>query len=286
MKKKTISLRKSVEFFLLTISTISMAAGIYIFCFPNNFTFGGVTGIAVILSEISDISASTYTFIINMALIVLGFIFLGKKAGIKTVYSSILFSATISVFNWLMPMTEPLTDEPVLELVFAIGIPSFASAILFNIGASSGGTDIVAMILKKYIHVNIATALFIVDLIITTLSCFVFDIKTGLYSFCGLICKSLVIDVVIENVNLCKYFTIICTVPEPICYFIHNELHRSATTFYAEGSYSHKQEVVILTVLKRSQAISLRNFIKTNQPSAFIMITNSSEIIGKGFRGF
>ena len=91
---------------------------------------------------------------------------------------------------------------------------------------------------------------------------------------------------VIENVNLCKYFTIICTVPEPICYFIHNELHRSATTFYAEGSYSHKQEVVILTVLKRSQAISLRNFIKTNQPSAFIMITNSSEIIGKGFRGF
>ena len=92
MKKKTISLRKSVEFFLLTISTISMAAGIYIFCFPNNFTFGGVTGIAVILSEISDISASTYTFIINMALIVLGFIFLGKKAGIKTVYSSILFS--------------------------------------------------------------------------------------------------------------------------------------------------------------------------------------------------
>ena len=286
MKKKTNFFKKTVEFFLMTFSTLSMAAGIYIFCFPNNFTFGGVTGIAVILSEISDISASTYTFIINMALIVLGFIFLGKKSGIKTVYASILFSATISILNWLVPITEPLTDEPVLELVFAIGIPSFASAILFNIGASSGGTDIVAMILKKYVNVNIATSLFIVDLVITALSCFVFDIKTGLYSFCGLICKSLVIDVVIENVNLCKYFTIVCTDPDPICYFIHNELHRSATKFNAEGSYSHKQEFVILTVLKRGQAVSLRNFIKDNQPSAFIMITNSSEIIGKGFRGF
>lgn len=286
MHNKKALLSKSMEFIILTLSTIALAAGVYIFRFPNNFSFGGVTGIAVILSELSNISASTYTFVINMALMVLGFFFLGKQAGLKTVYASVLLSVSISVLNAVMPMTKPLTDEPVLELVFAIAIPSFASAILFNIGASSGGTDIVAMILKKYLNVNIGTSLFIVDLIITTLSCFVFDIKTGLYSFCGLICKSLVIDGVIENVNLCKYFTIVCKDPEPICTYIHKELHRSATTFHAEGSYSHNQEVVILTVLKRGQAIALRNFIKINQPSAFIMITNSSEIIGKGFRGF
>ncbi len=286
MKKRKSWINKSLEFFIITVSTLVMAAGIYFFEFPNNFTFGGVTGVSVVLSELTDISASTFTFTINMALIVIGFIFLGKKAGLNTVYVSILLSVSISFLNWLIPMSGPLTDEPVLELIFAIAIPSFASAILFNLGASSGGTDIVAMILKKYVNINIATALFIVDLIITTSACFVFDIKTGLYSFCGLVCKSVVIDVVIENVNMCKYFTIVSENPDVICKYIHNELHRSATTFYAEGSYSHKKEVVILTVLKRGQAIALRNFIKTNEPTAFIMITNSSEIIGKGFRGF
>ena len=132
MKERKTWISKSLEFFIITVSTLAMAAGIYIFNFPNNFTFGGVTGLAVVLSELSDISASTYTFTINMALIVIGFIFLGKKAGLKTVYVSMLLSVSISVLNWLMPMPGPLTDEPVLEFIFAIAIPSFASAILFN----------------------------------------------------------------------------------------------------------------------------------------------------------
>ena len=91
---------------------------------------------------------------------------------------------------------------------------------------------------------------------------------------------------VIESINLCKYFTIICNDPEPICEFITKELNRSATVYQAEGAYQHNQKTVILTVMKRSQAVELRNYIRMNQPSAFIAITNSSEIIGKGFRGF
>ncbi len=103
---------------------------------------------------------------------------------------------------------------------------------------------------------------------------------------CGLLAKSLVVDNVIESINLCKYFTIICNDPEPICEFITKELNRSATVYQAEGAYQHNQKTVILTVMKRSQAVELRNYIRMNQPSAFIAITNSSEIIGKGFRGF
>ena len=98
--------------------------------------------------------------------------------------------------------------------------------------------------------------------------------------------KSLVIDGVIENINLCKYFTIVCDEPDPICDFIHDELKRSATIFKGEGTYTHQQKFIILTVMKRSQAVQLRNFLKKNDPGAFMMITNSSEIIGKGFRGF
>ena len=142
-----------------------------------------------------------------------------------------------------------------------------------------------AMILKKYSTLNIGMALFLVDLGITVAASLVFDIETGLFSFCGLMAKSLVIDGVIENINLCKYFTIVCENPEPICAFIQNELKRGATIYHAEGAYAHKEKTIILTVMKRSQAVQLRNFIHKTEPGAFIAITNSSEIIGKGFRG-
>lgn len=282
-RKKIASVLK--QYGILTFATLILVVGVYVFKFPNNFSFGGVTGIAVILSAVFSLSPSAYTFLINMALLVLGFLFLGKGFGIKTVYVSVLTSVGLSVMEWLFPMSRPLTEEPVLELIFAIVLPAFSSAILFDLEASGGGTDIVAMILKKYTSVNIGTAL-LVDVAIVVAACFVFDAQTGLFSLCGLMAKSLVIDGVIENINLSKYFTIICDNPEPICDFITHELKRSATVYKAQGAYSHKNKTIILTVMKRSQAIRLRNFVKRTEPLSFIMITNSSEIIGKGFRGF
>lgn len=274
------------EYFLLTVSTLILVVGVYLFKFPNHFSFGGVTGIAVVLSAVMPATPGNITFLINMILLLFGFLFLGKEAGIKTVYVSVLTSVGLSVAELLFPMKHPLTDEPVLELIFAIVLPAFSAAIFFNMGASGGGTDIVAMILKKYTKLNIGTALFIVDLGIVIAACFVFDAQTGLCSLCGLLAKSLVIDGVIENINLCKYFTIICDNPQPICDFITNELGRSATIQHAEGAYRHNEKTIIITITKRSQAVELRNFIRKTQPGAFIAITNSSEIIGKGFRGF
>lgn len=274
-----------MEYAILTVATVILVLGVYLFKFPNNFSFGGVTGIAVILGKVSPITPSDVTFIINMALLVIGFIFLGKSFGIKTVYVSMLMSVLLSMAEKLFPMSGPLTTEPVLELIFAIVLPAFSSAILFNIGASGGGTDIVAMVLKKYTKLNIGVSLFLVDLFITVAACFVFDAQTGLFSFCGLMAKSLVVDSVIENINLCKCFTIICDEPEPILDFIKNEIKRSATVYEAQGCYQRKKKTVIITVMKRGQAVDLRNFIKTHEPNAFIAITNSSEIIGKGFRG-
>lgn len=286
MKKRLKLLSTAQEYAVLTIATLIMVIGIYVFKFPNNFSFGGVTGIAVILAKVTSITPGTWTFLINMALLVLGFVMLGKSFGIKTVYVSVLMSVSLSAMEKLFPMSHPLTSQPVLELIFAIFLPAFASAILFNVGASGGGTDILAMVLKKYTTFNIGTALFIVDLLITVSACFLFDPQTGLFSFTGLMAKSLVIDGVIENINLCKYFTIICDDPVPICDFITKNLNRSATIFRAEGTYTHSEKTIILTVMKRSQAVMLRNYIHLNVPGAFMMITNSSEIIGKGFRGF
>lgn len=278
--------RTAEEYVILTVATLIMVVGIYVFKFPNNYSFGGVTGIAVVLGALVPATPGVITFVINMALLVLGFIFLGRGFGIKTVYVSVLMSAALRLAEIWFPMERPLTSQPVLELLYAIALPAFSSAIFFNIGASGGGTDILAMILKKYTKLNIGAALFLVDLGIVLASCLVFDAQTGLFSMCGLLAKSLVVDSVIENINLCKYFTIICTDPEPICNFITNHLKRSATIYKAEGAYEHNQKTVIITIMKRSQAVELRNFIRENQPSAFIAITNSSEIIGKGFRGF
>lgn len=273
------------EYVLLTIATLIMIVGVYVFKFPNNFSFGGVTGIAILLGAFLPITPGTINFIINMVLLLLGFLFLGKDFGVKTAYISILMSAGLSFAEKFFPMSQPLTGEPVLELIYAIVLPAFSSAIFFNVGASSGGTDIAAMILKKYTKLNIGTALFLTDLFIVIAACFAFDAQTGLFSLCGLLAKSLVVDQVIESINLCKYFTIVCSDPEPICDFIMYRLNRSATIYKAEGAYEHNQKTVILTVMKRSQAVELRNFIRRTQPSAFIAITNSSEIIGKGFRG-
>lgn len=152
MQKKTRRFERTAasvckEYAILTLATLVMSAGTYLFKFPNNFSFGGVTGLAVVLSAVSPLSAGTYNFIINMALLVLGFLFLGKGFGVKTVYISVLMSVALSAAEKLFPMSGPLTDQPVLELIFAIAIPGISSAIMFNMGASSGGTDIVAMIL-------------------------------------------------------------------------------------------------------------------------------------------
>lgn len=272
------------EFIVLTGATFLLSAGIYIFRFQNNFTFGGVTGISMLLAALTDLSASNLVLILNVLLLFVAVFTLGKEFAAKSVYVTILYSLLISAFEYLFPMTAPLTDEPLLELVFAIMTPAVASAIIFHFGASSGGTDIIAMIIKKYTGSNIGTGLLVADALTVMCSFFVFGIKTGLFSLCGFLAKSLVIDTVIESINLCKYFNIVCTDPKPICDYICNELHRDATVYEAKGAFTNGEKRVIMTVMTRAQALHLRNFIKSHEPTAFIMITNTSEIIGKGFR--
>lgn len=271
------------NFAMLTGSTLLMAVGIYFFKFSNNFTFGGITGLAVLIAKSTSLSASDFTFIANMILLILGFIILGKKFAAKTAYCSILLSVALSAMERLYPMTHPLTDQPVLELAFAIALPSLGSAILFNIGSSSGGTDVIAMVMKKYTSYNIGNALLVTDFIITLAGCFVFNIETGLYSFLGLFIRSFMIDGFIESLNLSKYFNVVCSNPEPICEFIKDSMNRGATIVSAKGAFTMEDKYIIFTALNRFEAVKLRNYIRENAPDAFILISNTSEIIGNGF---
>ena len=276
-------LDKGKHFLLLTVSTLIMAIGTYFFKFTNNFTFGGITGLAVLIAKTGLMTAGDFNFVASMTLLLIGMIVLGKKFAAKTAYCSILLSVTLSFLERVCPMKAPLTDQPMLELCFAIALPALGSAILFNIGSSSGGTDIIAMILKKFTSVDIGRALVCSDVAITVAGFFIFDIKTGLYSCFGLIIRSFLVDSFIESLNLSKYFNVVCSNPEPICDYIVHSLGRGATICEAHGAFTGEQKYIIFTALNRQQAIKLRNFIKTNDPSSFILISNTSEIIGKGF---
>lgn len=273
------------NFLLITLGTVLTAVGIYFFKFPNNFSTGGVSGISILLGKLVPfLSPAVSMWAINLILLLIGFLFFGRGFGLMTAYCSMLYSFLTWLFEVIYPMTAPFTDQPFLELCFAMMLPAVGSAILFNCNASTGGTDIVAMILKKYTSLDIGKALLVSDALIAFSACFVFDIRTGLFSLLGLIIKAFVVDSVIESINLCKYFSIVTSCPDAICDYIIREMNRSSTVIDAIGAYSHEDRKVILVACRRSEAVRLRQYIKTVDPKAFMFITNTSEIIGKGFR--
>ena len=277
---------KVKDFILMTLGTLIMVVGIYFFKFPNNFSFGGVTGFAVVLAKYTGpyLSKGNITLILNMALLVLGLIYLGKSFAMKTVYCTILMSVAIQALEWWHPLDKPVTNQPVIELGYAVLLPAVGSAILFNIGASSGGTDVLALMIKKATGLDVGTGLMISDTILTLFTFVAYDMTTGLMSLMGLLLKSLVIDSVIESFNLCKYVNIICDNPEPVTEYIRSELNRSATVADALGAFSGNKKYMVLAVVTRRQAMMLKLYVRKVEPGAFMIVTNTSEIIGKGFK--
>ena len=175
-------------FGIVNLGTLLLSVGVYFFKFPNHFTTGGVSGISIILGKFfPNISSATFVAAINIILLILGFLFIGRSFGILTAYCSLMYSLETWLFEWLFPMDAPFTDQPLLELCFAIFLPAVGSALLFNYNASSGGTDIVAMILKKYSSIgDIGKALMISDSLIAVSSCFIFGMQVGMFSLLGL----------------------------------------------------------------------------------------------------
>ena len=270
----------------LNLGTLLMAVGVYFFKFPNHFTTGGVSGISIVVAHfMPSVTTATLNLILNIVLLGVGVLFLGRSFGLRTAYSAIVSSVLTYVFERAVPMTAPMTSQPVLELMFAVGLPAFGSAILFHVNASSGGTDIIAMLVKKYSHMHIGLALGVADLVVALAACFTFGMETGLFSLFGLFLKSYMVDAVMDNLRTYKVFQIITDDPDPICDYIMNRLHHSATVTEGKGAFSHKPHTILMTVVNRSQAIRLQMFVRSTDPHSFITITSSSEIIGKGFRG-
>lgn len=273
------------EYLIISAAVIFVAVGVYFFKFPNHFSTGGVSGLSILFGNIStSISPGTFVMIINGLFLLIGFLLLDKSFGIKTVYCSILMSLSIRLFEIIFPLAQPLTDQKLLELIYSVIFPAIGSAILFNMDASTGGTDIAAMILKKYVPIDIGKALLCVDFLIASSSVFLFGIETGMYSVLGLLMKSMIVDSVIESINIKKSMMVITTHPDQVCMFITDRLQRGATFWEAEGAYTEEKKWVVMTAMNRIQANALRKYVKEVDPHAFMLITNTSSIIGKGFR--
>ncbi len=282
-------------FVIMNFGALLTAVGIYFFKTPNGFATGGVSGIAIILHNLIpvNITPGTYMLLINALLLILGVIILGKECGARTIYCTLM----ISLVNWLLEFICPmdgitLTSYPLLELVYAVLLTGIGSAILFKCKASSGGTDIAALILKKYTSMNVGSALLCTDFFIAAATFIRFgsngeifiDAQTGLFSLLGLFAKVFVIDDIIDSINLCKAFTIITTKPDEINQYIMQDIRHGVTTYPAKGAYTGADKTVIVTVVRRTEALRLRRKVLSIDPHAFIIITKTSEIMGKGFR--
>jgi len=276
-------MRKLKEFLILNVGVVLLSVGIYFFIIPNGFATGGVTGIATILGKITMFSASVWIWILNVALLLIGFIFLGKATGIKTVYCSLAISFLVNVFEKVVPLEKPLSNEPFLELIYAMLIMSVGAVVVFKVNASSGGTEIVALILKKYFSMDVGKALTYADLVVALGAFFVFDITTGLFSLLGLLLRAFIVDSVIESVNSCKYFIVITTKGDEIKEYVMKDINRGVTTHKVVGAYTGEDKTMLHTVCLRAEAIRLREKVHEIDPSAFTIITTSSEIIGRGF---
>lgn len=273
-----------VEFLLLTLGSALVSVGVFFFKFPNHFSMGGVSGLSVLLGALApNLSPSAFNSILNAFFLILGFLFLNRSFGLKTVYCSLVYAGFIQLLEWVYPLSAPLTGNKMLEAFFAILLPALGSGLLFHLNASTGGTDIAALILTKFSGMDVGRALLISDVVIAAAALFLFDLETGLFSLLGLVLKSVLVDSVIESMNRRKMLNIITSSPQIACDYITQTLARGATVWEGTGAYTQEKHWVVLTVLSRNQAVLLRRHLRAADPSAFFLASNSSEIFGKGF---
>ena len=288
--------RAVLRWVLLSFGIILMSFSVYFFQTPNHFTLGGIAGLALVLGEFIPLDYEILMAIINVALLILGLIILGKQCTVRTIFCSLFYTGIIWLFEYFDIIEHineaagrvgaaTLTDEPLMELVYAILLFGIGGAIVFNCGASSGGTDIIALILKKFTRLNVGMALMIIDMVIVLIFCYTFSLEIGLFSVLGLFTKSFLLDGVIESLGKTKYITIITENHDIISDYILKVINHGYTIYDAEGGYTHKPKKVLVTVCKRNEALKLKMKIHQVDPTAFVIITDANEILGKGFGG-
>ncbi len=271
------------DYLIITIGIILVALSVEYFFIPNNLAAGGVTGFAIVINYYFPfMETGILVIIMNVILFVVAFIFIGGNFGAKTIYASFGLSVGLwFIEKFMNPMA--VTRDLMLAAIFGTLISSIGMAMVFNANASTGGTDILAKILNKFFDLDIGKSLLAVDFIVTLLATITFGVDVGLYSLLSVIINGFTIDRIIDGFNSVKEIIIISSNWEVTSNYIIKNLERGCTIFDGKGGFTQQDTKMVYTVLGRSQFIKLKNFIKENDPKAFITISEAYDVLGEGF---
>ena len=275
------------SFIAVNVGCFLFAVGVVIFRNPNNFATGGMSGLSLLMSNFfPGLHVGAIMMVLNITVLLLGYIFLGKKSGLRSTYGTFALAGMIWLLEILVPLDAPLTDQSFMELLYSVFIPGFGMGLVFHFGATTGGTDIVAQILSKFFGLKVSTSLLLVDFSIALGAGLIFGVEAMLYSVLGVFLRTFLMDAVMENLKTHKIVMVISKESEAIQEYIRDKIGRGATIHDAKGVFKGEAKTVITTVLSRRQALKLQQFINKTDPNAFITISNSTEIIGQGFGKF
>ncbi|GIM28271.1 hypothetical protein CPJCM30710_09370 [Clostridium polyendosporum] len=274
------------DYSLITIGIILVAISVEYFFVPNNLAAGGVTGLAIVINHYMPfLTTGVLVLVMNLILFVIAFIFIGGNFGAKTIYASFGLSFVLwFIEKVLNPIA--LSKDLIIASIFGTFLSAIGMAIIFNVNASTGGTDILAKILNKFFHSDIGKSLLMVDFIVTLLAAITFGLDIGLYALLCVILNGLAIDRVIEGFNICKEVTIMSSKNKEISEYIIHKLERGCTLLKGVGGYTGDETVVLYAVLGRTEFIKLREFIREIDPKAFITVGEVYEVLGEGFKEF
>lgn len=277
-QKQPTALAAAQEVAILTVAVAIIAAAVYFFLVPSHASVSSISGLGIVLSNFVPLSLSAITMILNVVLLIIGFFTCGREFGAKTVYTSILLPVFIGLFERLFPDIGSLTDSQELDVLCYILVVSVGLSILFNRNASSGGLDIVAKIMNKYLHIELGRAMSLSGMCVALSAALVYDKKTVVLSVLGTYFNGLVLDHFIFDQNIKRRVCIITKKEEELRHFILTDLHSGATVYESYGAYNMEKRREIITIVDKGEYQKLMNFMNREDPWAFITVYTVSDM--------
>lgn len=266
------------EFIIITIGAVIVAAAVFFFMLPSHVTVGSGAALAMVLSNFIPLSVSTITLIMNVGLLIIGFILVGPEFGVKTVYCSILMPLVMGLFEMLFPNFQSITQDPLLDVICYILVVGVGLSILFSRNASSGGLDIVAMIMNKYFRVDLGQAMSTAGLIVALSSALCYDSKTVVLSLLGTYFGGMVVDHFIFGINIKRRVCVISSKLDTIVDFVLHDLHSGATLNEIIGAYDHTPRTEMITIVDKHEYKQLMDYIRKEDPKAFVTVYSVSDM--------
>ena len=266
---------------VITFATFIVAVAVYFFMMPNNLAIASIAGLAVVLQKFIPLSVATISLIFNVGLLIIGFVFVGREFGGKTVYTSVILPIFVGIFEKLFPKYNGLTGDPFLDMICYIFIVSIGLSLLFNHNASSGGLDIIVKILNKYLHIDKGKAMSIAGMLVSLSAIFAYDTKTVVLSVLGTYLNGIILDYFLFGTNIKKKVCILSRKNEEIKKYILKNMHSGATLYKVIGAYNNEEHEEVVAIVNKREYGVLMQFIRRTDPDAFVTVSTINEVMYK-----